>query len=53
VAFVPHVLDIPGSYAFLIIHQPLARRMGFPEQIGDQGMHPRGGEQNGGVVFQE
>jgi hypothetical protein len=51
VAFVPHCIDIACPDAFLEIDEPLPARMRFAEDIGDEGMHPRRGEEDRRIVF--
>ena len=37
-------LDVAGADALLVVGEPLSRRVRFAEQIGDEGVHARGGE---------
>ena len=51
VAGVPDLVDVPGPDAFLEVGQPPSGGVLLAEEVGDQRVHPRGGEQNGGVVL--
>ena len=48
---VAHFVDVARADALLVVHKALARRMGLPQEVGDQGVHARGGEEDGGVVL--
>jgi hypothetical protein len=50
-AGVSHAVYVAGSDTLLVIHEPVPRRMGFPEQVGYEGMHSRGGKKHRRVVF--
>ena len=48
---VAHFVDVAGADALLHVGQARALRVLGAQQIGNQRVHARGGEQNGGVVL--
>ena len=51
VAHIAHFVNVAGTDALLHVGQARALRMLLTQQIGNQGMHARGGEEHGGIVF--
>jgi len=50
---VTDLVDISGADALLNVHEPRAFRMFRAHQIGNQRVHPRGGEEHGRVVLRD
>ena len=48
---IAHLVDVARAHAFLNVGQALARGVLLSQEIGDEGVHSRRGEEHGGVVF--